>query len=670
LTRDKPLIFAVTGAKGGVGCTHLATQLAQSFALAGKSTVICDLNWRTGGDVHLFLGTPIETSVYDWLQTKQTGRRSSISAYLQLHESGLQVLATPSFGMKIGYGQDVCELASALTPLAEVVVFDCGTALDEVTMSAMDAADVVLLATTGDVVALENLLNRIERLRELQYVQDRFRLVLNERSRLEISFSEMKALLGGEFYGIIPEGLSEAFMAIREIAERLWSEHVDGVLFPQIEKKKSFFSRLVPKLRIRSPQKQEEPPIEESVDAIGLRKIKIEVHQQLMDRIDIRKIDLAPDTGENLRKQVEQHVTDILSGYRQLKNNRPLRLTLVKEIVNEVLGLGHLEEFLQDPEVTEIMVNGAEQVYVERRGRIELTDRTFINDAQVLQILERILAPLGRRIDESSPMVDARLPDGSRVNAVIPPLAVDCPTLTIRKFEVVPFTMKDLVLKGTIDRQTADIVSEAVRAKRNIIISGGTGSGKTTLLNVLSDFIGRDERIITIEDAAELRLKQAHVIRLEARPANIEGKGEVAIRDLVRNALRMRPDRIIVGEVRGGEALDMLQAMNTGHKGSLSTIHANSPRDAISRLETMVLMADVDLPLGAIRNQIASAIDLIIHMSRQSDGSRRVISMAQIKGIREGEIVLGDLLRTPAKASEEYEGPHSQAVSAVGDIGG
>ncbi|HHV44666.1 MAG TPA: CpaF family protein [Firmicutes bacterium] len=362
-----------------------------------------------------------------------------------------------------------------------------------------------------------------------------------------------------------------------------------------------------------------------------------------MERIDVRKLDLTLDQDANLRRQVETHIADILSGYNELKAMRNLRLTLVKEIADEVLGLGHLEEFLQDPEITEIMVNGADRVYVERGGRIQLTDRTFINDAQVLQILERILAPLGRRIDESSPMVDARLPDGSRVNAVIPPLAVDYPTVTIRKFAVVPFTLEDLIDRGMLDRQTGQLLAKAVADRKNIVISGGTGSGKTTLLNVLSDFIGKDERIITIEDAAELRLKQNHVIRLEARPPNIEGKGEVTIRDLVRNALRMRPDRIIVGEVRGGEALDMLQAMNTGHKGSLSTIHANSPKDAIARLETMVLMANVDLPLRAIRSQIASAIDLIVHTGRMPDGSRRVLSVGRIAGIQEGEICIEEV---------------------------
>jgi pilus assembly protein CpaF len=316
---------------------------------------------------------------------------------------------------------------------------------------------------------------------------------------------------------------------------------------------------------------------------------------------------------------------------------------LVAEITDQVLGYGPIERYLADPSVTEIMVNGLDTIYIERDGKISATDAQFLSDDHILRVIDRIVAPVGRRVDELSPMVDARLPDGSRVNAIIPPLALDGPVLTIRKFGNRTFTADDLVGMGTMTQQLAAFLEACVEGRMNILVSGGTGSGKTTMLNVLSAMVPEDERIVTIEDSAELRLAQRHVVRLEGRPPNIEGRGEVVARDLVRNALRMRPDRIIVGEVRGGEALDMLQAMNTGHDGSLSTLHANSPRDAISRIETMSLMAGFDLPIRAIREQIASAVDLLVHVARLRDGSRRITRVCGIEGM-EGEVItLSDL---------------------------
>lgn len=319
------------------------------------------------------------------------------------------------------------------------------------------------------------------------------------------------------------------------------------------------------------------------------------------------------------------------------------RQRLLQELMDEVFDFGPITPLLRDPTVSEIMVNGPYQVYVERNGILEKTDIQFKDDAHVLRIIERIVSPLGRRIDESSPMVDARLPDGSRVNAIIPPLALNGPTLTIRKFSREPFQVADLIRFGTLTPEMAKFLEACVKARLNIIVSGGTGSGKTTTLGVLSSFIPEHERIITIEDAAELQLRQEHWVRLETRPPNIEGKGEVTMRDLVRNALRMRPERIVVGEVRGGEALDMLQAMNTGHDGSLTTGHANSPRDMLSRLETMVLMAGMDLPVRAIREQIASALDLIVHQSRLRDGTRKITHITEVVGMEGDTIVLQDI---------------------------
>jgi len=367
-------------------------------------------------------------------------------------------------------------------------------------------------------------------------------------------------------------------------------------------------------------------------------ELKKKIHERLLADLDLRHTDITEDTEDELREKAERVVSNIVA---TLGDEIPVWLPqrqLIKEIVDEAVGLGPIEDLLRDPEIDEIMVNDWDRIYVERRGKIELTDKSFTDRGQVIHIIRRIIAPLGRRIDESSPMVDARLRDGSRVNAIIAPLALTGPTLTIRKFSQTPFTEKDLIGFGTLTQQIVDFLKLAVTYRSNILISGGTGSGKTTLLNVVSAFIPDTERIVTIEDAAELKLQQPHVVSLEAKPPNIEGEGAIPIRELVRNSLRMRPDRIIIGECRGGEALDMLQAMNTGHDGSLTTLHANSERDAIARLETLVLMAGMDLPSRAIREQIASALNFIVHEARFTDGTRKIAGISEVTGM-EGDVV-------------------------------
>lgn len=367
-----------------------------------------------------------------------------------------------------------------------------------------------------------------------------------------------------------------------------------------------------------------------------LAPLKERAAGELFTRIATRLNDSSL-TEEKLHALARAELTEIVSA-EQFALSAAERNRLIDEIGADVLGYGPLEPLLDDASVTEIMVNRFDQIYVERSGRIVESPLRFTGEAQLRRVIDRIVSRVGRRIDESSPLVDARLEDGSRVNAIIPPLAVNGSSLTIRKFAGTPYTADDLISFGTFTREVATVLDAAVRAKLNILVSGGTGTGKTTLLNVLSAFIPSDERIITIEDAVELQLQQDHVVRLESRPQNIEGRGEITIRDLVRNSLRMRPDRIVIGEVRGGESLDMLQAMNTGHEGSISTIHANSPRDAISRMETLVLMAGMDLPLRAIREQISSAIDIIVQISRHKDGVRRVTQVTEVHGM-EGEIV-------------------------------
>jgi pilus assembly protein CpaF len=369
--------------------------------------------------------------------------------------------------------------------------------------------------------------------------------------------------------------------------------------------------------------------------------------KELKERIQDKLVaELDPTMDISRTDEVRRNIQDMFEQLLAQENiilSRAERERMFEAIVAEILGFGPLEVLLRDEAVSEIMVNGPSKVFVERKGKLTLTTVTFESNEHVMKVIDRIVSPLGRRIDESSPYVDARLPDGSRVNAIIPPLALNGPTLTIRKFEKDPLGIEDLVRFGSMTPEIAEFLRACVMGRLNIVVSGGTGSGKTTLLNVLSSFIPEDERIITVENAAELQLRQEHVVTLESRPANIEGKGEVSIRDLVINTLRMRPDRVVVGECRGGETLDMLQAMNTGHDGSLTTAHANTPRDMLSRLETMCLMAGMDLPVKAIREQIASAVDLIIQQQRLRDGSRKVTNVTEIQGMEGDVVVMSDI---------------------------
>jgi pilus assembly protein CpaF len=393
-------------------------------------------------------------------------------------------------------------------------------------------------------------------------------------------------------------------------------------------------------------------------------RVKRDVHQALLTTLGPKLYD-ARTTQSELEAQVRQTLQDVLA-----IEETPLtisdRTRIAQEVADDILGYGPLEPYLRDPDVTEVMVNGPENIYIERGGVIRPVDGTFTDEAHLRRTIDKIVARVGRRIDEASPMVDARLADGSRINAIVPPLAVDGSVLTIRKFSTDPYEADDLVTFGTMTATVSKFLAACVRGRLNVLVSGGTGAGKTTTLNVLSSFLPDEERIITIEDAAELQLHQEHVIRLESRPPNIEGKGEVRIRDLVRNALRMRPDRIIVGEIRDDAALDMLQAMNTGHDGSICTVHANSPRDALARVETMVLMAGVNLPMRAIREQVAAALDLVVHQVRMRDGSRRITHISEVVGM-EGEIItMQDLFVFDYGAGHDEDGRHFGTLKSSG----
>ncbi len=420
---------------------------------------------------------------------------------------------------------------------------------------------------------------------------------------------------------------------------------------PEFNKKSAVIEK-----QTASSEKRQGSQVLTEEQAQALSGIRDEIHKRLLDNLDLRWIDFTKKQDEELKALVNRQLDTIISSMSAGIPKWVDRNSLKKEMLDEVVGLGPLEDFLRDETVSEIMVISKDLIYVERSGKIVETTKRFSSNEALMAIIERIVSPIGKRIDESSPLVDARLKDGSRVNAIIPPLALKGPCLTIRKFGSKRITVENLIGFGALTSEMATFLQCCVKGKKNIIISGGTGSGKTTLLNVLSSFIPEDDRIVTIEDAAELNLPQKHVVSLESKPANVEGKGEISIRDLVKNSLRMRPDRIIVGECRGGEALDMLQAMNTGHAGSMTTGHANSPDDILRRLETMVLMSGMELPIRAIRDQIASAIDVIVQQSRLSDGSRKITSITEIIGLDDDYNVLTEEIFTFDKKGIDKSG--------------
>ncbi len=628
-------VISIFSTKGGVGKTLITANLAASLQVhLNKPTALVELP-PAGGDAATMLG----------------------SVGVQRVAEGVSAASLPG------------RLATLQQTCAYVLV-DAGSAFSDAAVAAFEHSNLIILVATPDLVSIAHTHRAIDVLQALKFPLNMVRVIINRAdSRGNLPSRDVTEQFPVPVIAQIPSDgrvvslsvnqgiplvVSKDGGRIQEAFRRLARTLLD---MPELFVKegtldRSALARIAPQASasvssaagdhamVPKPPAPEEP----------LLKLRRTVHSKLIERLDLKRLDFAtmndPVEARRLKERTERVALELISEERGFITGMAERTRLVKEIVDEALGLGPLEDLIADEQVSDILVNGKDKIYVERHGKLFLTGKVFTSNEQLLTVIERIVAPLGRRIDESAPMVDARLSDGSRVNAIIHPLSLKGPILSIRKFSRERYTMEDLIRFHTLTPPMADFLQMCLRVRKNIIVSGGTGSGKTTLLNSLSSFIPEGERIITIEDAAELRLGQEHWVPLEARPPNIEGRGQVTIRHLFRNALRMRPDRIIIGECRGDETLDMLQAMNTGHDGSLTTLHANSPQDVISRLDSLVLMSNIELPIRAIREQIVSAIDLIVHTARLSDGSRKLTHITEITGMdAQADVLFRDLFR-------------------------
>jgi pilus assembly protein CpaF len=631
---------AVYSGSGGIGKTLVASNLAVSLHQQESGRVLfIDAGHPMPGEALASVGLERAKALAEMAPILGRLTPEIFASYLVTTSTGMAVL--PLVTDVLQSRLVTPELWGRMMDLASAsfdnIVIDMQSGVGALTQPVLDRADYVCVVGEPSPSGVLRTRFCLDYLRSLQFPQTSILFVLNRvPSRGGVALDQVEHVVGLQPFITLPddpEPLTTAAVKSQPV--------LTAVPRHAIARNLDRLGREVMTLGLRHINiVPVEAPTQRTTDD-EIRELKLKVHKRLVDEIDVKKADLAylqdPIKLQEVRTRAEALILKLLEEEGAHAFSRDVRRRVLKEVLDEALGLGPLEDLLADPLVTEIMVNRYDQIYVERAGKIEHTPVKFLANDQLRGVIERIVAPLGRRIDEKVPMVDARLRDGSRVNAIIPPLALKGPALTIRKFAKRKLLVADLIGFGSLTEQMATFLGAAVEARMNVVISGGTGSGKTTLLNVLASFIPTDERIITIEDAAELQLPQDHVISLESRPANIEGEGAITIRDLVRNALRMRPDRIVVGECRAGEALDMLQAMNTGHDGSLTTLHANTPRDALARLETLALMAGLDLPSRAIRDQIGSAINLIVQQSRLQDGSRRITHITEVTG-QEGEV--------------------------------
>lgn len=665
-------IIAVVGGKGGVGKSIFTANLAIAYMQDFKQRpLILDLDLNALGDQNIILGQNPPKSIVDITRQQALAMDpKSLAPYMVNAPAGYSYIGAPRDAI-LARDLDLDGLGKFLkasTNIFNLVVVDCGNGTETHALKTFEYATAIFVVTTADVIVINQTKRVLTKIQEQLFPPEMVQVVLNRYSQANIITPQMiQKNLNRPIFAAIPEDIavcdnslakstpiciaapnapiSRAYHdLVRKVQQMNLLETLAKLKKPSGVAAKAVALQAVPAGGAAEAGAPSGPGGRSLIGVIDpWTGMKLRIHKALVEQMDLKK--MSADTGDAkgraiLRERTQKAILDVLNteDTASLLSTRDLKAQMVKEVLDEALGLGPLEDLLSDETVTEIMVNARDQIYIERAGKAMMSKTTFSSEQQMMNVIERIVTPLGRRVDEKVPFVDARLPDGSRVHVIIPPLALRGPTITIRKFPKKRIEAKDLINFGSMTEEIADFLRCCVEAKLNIVVSGGTGSGKTTLLNVLSNFIPVNERIITVEDSAELQLGQDHVVRLETRPKNIEGEGEVSIRDLIKCCLRMRPDRIVVGECRSGEALDMLQAMNTGHSGSLTTLHANNPRECIGRLETLVMMAGLGLPAKAIKENIASAVNIIIQQSRLSDGSRRVTHITEVTGMQ-GEVI-------------------------------
>ncbi len=672
--------------KGGVGKTFISVNLATALALAGHRVLLLDLDFQAGHDMARMLNLAPRHAMANLIsEIEKTEDPEVIKKFVITHSSGLDFLPAVLQAKQIGHitPENIKPFFRKAFLVYDYIIVDGGKAFSETMLTVMDHSNLILLAVTPDVLAVYQVKWCLDLLQSMHYPLKMVKVVINRaESRGGVAWQEVRTALSCEVFGRIPSDGRAVGMALNQgvpcVIDSPKSKVTEAFtrMAADLKKEENFVQATdVERTRtveLEQPGKfwekfgvsQENAPggksayAKEEDEVVALKK---RIHEQLVDRLHVQ--DLSPEmlSDPEKAKETRAAATKIVSNLlieekgSAMMSSHEERRRLVKEIVDEALGLGALEEFLADNDVTDIMVNSKDELYIEKNGKLILSNRKFVSDQQMRSIIDRIIAPLGRRIDESVPMVDARLPDGSRFNAIIPPLSLNGPMITIRKFGRDRLTAEDMLGRlGSLSQPMLDFLNACVLGRMNMIVSGGTGAGKTTLLNVISQFIPDNERIITIEDAAELQLRQRHWGRLESRPPNVEGRGAVTIRDLFVNTLRMRPDRIIIGECRGPEVLDMLQAMNTGHDGSLTTLHANSTRDVLVRMSSMILLSGIELPVRAINEMVASAIDIVVHVARFSDGSRKITGITEVVGMKENfQLDLKDVFIFDQKGKDE-----------------
>ncbi|NDD90909.1 pilus assembly protein TadA [bacterium] len=671
-------IIAVVGGKGGVGKSVFAANLMLAYLQDFRQKpLMIDADFNSLGDQNIILNLNPPRSLSDATKVQGTIDMKALSSVMVSAPSGFHFIGAPRDHNSVrefdidGYGK----LLKACQGLFPWTVVDCGSSMDVLTMKTFEAATVIFVVTTADLIVVNQTKRILAKIQEMLFPPEMVQIVINKYSQSTLITPQMiQKNLNRNVFAAIPDDPMTCDAALSKSTPLLVSAPTSSVArgYHELVRKVQQVGLLDQLAKLKKPTgvaakiqaqggleqvkmdfggaaSQNSGPLRSAAAPIDpWTAMKLRIHKGLIDVMDLKKT--STDTSDTkqraiLRDKTQKAILDLLGqeDTAALMPTRELKAQMVKEVLDEALGLGPLEDLLADDSVSEIMVNSREQIYIDRAGKNQLSKVTFSSELQMYNVIERIVMPLGRRVDEKTPYVDARLPDGSRVHVIIPPLALRGPTITIRKFPKRRLEAKDLISKGSATEEIMDFLRLCVEAKLNIVVSGGTGSGKTTLLNVLSNYIPATERIITVEDSAELNLGQEHVVRLETRPKNIEGEGEVSIRELIKNCLRMKPDRIVVGECRAGEALDMLQAMNTGHSGSLTTLHSNNPRECLQRLETLVMMAGLNLPSKAIRETIGSAVNLIIQQSRLGDGSRKITYISEVTGMQGDVITTQDI---------------------------